>query len=175
MLQKNEVVKFQGNLFDDIIKLFDETPYDIPAFSFHDYNKYLISIYHNNVNWLETYVDAKLYEIDPVCDIKKNYFDNQEKNIVEETLILTYDDIHYKKRGSELREARRSHSLNSGGITLFMHDNIIFSVGYWSSQASDFPGVREYFLDPNKLEFMEEVHGMMIDIYNDNKDKLFLK
>lgn len=173
MAKENFTKRTDLNLFLEIIETIKQTEFDSPAFSFFDYKNSCTLLAHSNKEWGEKYLEEKLYLIDPICDIENEFYKSQLNGFTPDQLILNFDDIHTKENGNMLRKFRSTFSVNSGGVTMSIIDDILISIAWWSSHNQENSNVRACFLDPNKRGFYLETSQKVVEIFKSKRNIIF--
>ena len=140
--------------------------------SFSNLNLQKCIIVSNNKSWIDRYAGSNLYKLDPLCNWEdKNYQDIIRNNNINKTRFSDIQAAHNDINGKMLRNIRREHGIHAGGVSISCFDDLVLSVGWWSSNKNI--NFRKEMSCPNNRLFFENILKEVFFIYFQNKKILF--
>lgn len=161
-------------IFKDLLTLIESTKYNRATLSITDSINKVGFILNKNENWVNKYINEKLYLKDPVCewenkvnfDISKSY----KKNKIYHN---NFEDIHNNSiiDGSYLKKIRNNFKINSGGVVISKISHLVITTDFWSSFES--VNFEADFCCLNKRQFFLDIRDILINIYEKNYHNIF--
>jgi hypothetical protein len=168
-MEKKSIDKVK--VFKDIFREIKNSNYDKITFSFSNLQSKNCILITENFEWLDKYVNDKLYLEDPICDWEDLALCNLKRLTNKTTEFIDIDKAHENINGKKLREIRSQFNIKSGGISVSYFDNIVLSVGWWSSNIN--LNFMENYGSSESRIFFEKLIKEILFIYCQNKGMIF--
>ncbi len=159
-------------LLKKLLLCVQETCYDKISVSFANMNLKKCVLLSNNTDWIDKYSKNNLYLSDPLCSWEdKAFYDILRENNKNRNRFADIDLVHNGKNGGMMRAIRKDFNINNGGVSVSYFDDIVLSVGWWSSNKHlDFS---KEIACPIRRDYLENILKEIIFIYFQNKKFLF--
>ncbi|WP_397599173.1 hypothetical protein [Silvanigrella sp.] len=172
----NDVVKLPesvNELFKDLINHMKTTKYDRTTFSFTDPSSKTGIIINQNEEWVQKYINDKLYLDDPVCKWEDKAVLDLSTRKTNKVYKNDFESIHNSPciDGEKLKKIRNDFLIYSGGTTVTKHNDVILTLDWWSSDKNA-KFLNDYNCPLKRLFFLE-IEKNLIDIYNKNYNLIF--
>lgn len=156
--------------FSPIFREINNTKFDKISFSFSNLKEKKCVLITENFAWLDKYTKDKLYEKDPVCEWEDKTLYNLRR-LNKSTDFIDINSIHDHENGQLMRQIRKNYNIKSGGVSVTQFDDIVLSIGWWSSQE-DLNFLQNYGT-PNNRQNFEKIIKDILFIYYQNKTVIF--